>query len=191
MDKIDRLIIKAKKQKRATDLKLVFALICKSEKEPGKWEVRGNLWNGVPSGKSKWKFDVATCVCDSIEECEDALNQLSEEYPNNKDVTIIIDNLDLDGDDEIRMFITLGKLANDAQRTKLVNLLLDAEQTGITEDFSSYVLELIKIYRLQVIESIGYDSIDFSWMTTEQLRRMIDVFEGGDENGTKDELKTG
>lgn len=99
--------------------------------------------------------------------------------------------MDLDGDDEIRMFITLGKLANDAQRTKLVNLLLDAEQTGITEDFSSYVLELIKIYRLQVIESIGYDSIDFSWMTTEQLRRMIDVFEGGDENGTKDELKTG
>lgn len=92
MKALDRLIIKAKK-KCGTDLKLHFGMIYPSETEPGKWVARGDLWNGIPYDKPESKGEYATCICDSIEEAEAALQELGEKYPNNKDITIIIDDV--------------------------------------------------------------------------------------------------
>lgn len=93
MKAVDRLIIKAKR-KAGSDLKLSFGMIYRSEKEPGKWIARGDLWNGIPYGNPKHKAEYVTCICDSIEEAEKALNELSDKYPNNKDIVIIVDDLD-------------------------------------------------------------------------------------------------
>lgn len=92
MKALDRLIIKAKR-KCGADLKLYSGMIYPSEKQPGKWVARGDLWNGIPYDKPGNKVEYATCVCDSIEEAEKALQELGEKYPNNKDVVILIDDV--------------------------------------------------------------------------------------------------
>lgn len=87
MKTLDRLIIKAKKKCGIDRLEVGF--ISPSETEPGKWVARGDLWNGIPgSGVTS-----ATCLCDSIEEAEAALQELGEKYPNNKDVVIFIEDI--------------------------------------------------------------------------------------------------
>ena len=59
----------------------------------GKWEAHGQLWNYIPYNKAGHKLEIATCICDSIEDALEALNQLSEE---DRDVRIIIDSLEGD-----------------------------------------------------------------------------------------------
>ena len=93
MNTLDRLIIKAKK-KCGTDLKLHLGWIYRTEKQPGKWIARGDLWNGIPYNKPGVKSQSVYYECDSVEEAERALQELGEKYPNEKDVTIIFDNLD-------------------------------------------------------------------------------------------------
>lgn len=93
MKALDRLIIKAK-QKYGTDLKFYFGMVYPSWKQPGKWEARGDLWNHTEYDKPGCKCDSVYYVCDSIEEAAAALQELSEKYPNSKDVSIIIDDLD-------------------------------------------------------------------------------------------------
>lgn len=90
MKALDRLIIKAKK----TELKFSFGMVYPSWKQPGKWEARGDLWNYIPHGKPGYKGDCVCYTCDSVEEAVAALQELSEKYPNDKDVPIIIDDLD-------------------------------------------------------------------------------------------------
>jgi len=40
---------------------------------------------------------VAKCICDSVDDAIEALNELGEKYPNDRNVTIIIDDM-LEGD---------------------------------------------------------------------------------------------
>lgn len=87
MKNIDRLIIKAKK-KCGVD-RLTVAFIYPSETESGKWIARGDIWNGI-SGSG---ITSAICSCESIEDALQALEELAEKHPNNKDVQIIIDDL--------------------------------------------------------------------------------------------------
>lgn len=87
MKALDRLIIKAKRKCGVDRLEVGF--ISHSETEPGKWVATGQIWNGMPgSGVTS-----ASCLCDSIEEAEKALQELGEKYPNNKDVVIILDDV--------------------------------------------------------------------------------------------------
>ena len=88
MKTIDRLIIKAKK-KCGVD-RLMLAFVYPSESEPGKWIARGDIWNGKPGSGVTY----ATCTCESVDDALNALNELSEQHPNNKDITIIIDDLE-------------------------------------------------------------------------------------------------
>lgn len=88
MKTIDRLIIKAKKKCGAD--RLMVAFIYPSESEPGKWIARGDIGNGVPrSGVTH-----AICTCDSVDDAMQALNELSEKHPNDKDLLIFIDNIE-------------------------------------------------------------------------------------------------
>ncbi|MCX4257857.1 MAG: hypothetical protein OSJ54_13155 [Oscillospiraceae bacterium] len=87
MKALDRLIIKAKKKCGVDRLEVGF--ISTSETEPGKWVATGQIWNGIPgSGVTS-----ASCLCNSIEEAEAALQELGEKYPNNKDVAIFIEDI--------------------------------------------------------------------------------------------------
>lgn len=92
MKTIDKLIIKAKKQCEM-GLKLSCGMISPCEEEPGKWVARGELWNYIPYNKQGHRLEFATCICDSVDDALDALNELSEQYPNKNDITIIVDDL--------------------------------------------------------------------------------------------------
>jgi len=88
MKMIDKLIIKAKK-KCGVD-KLTVALIYPSETEPGKWIADGHIWDGKKgSGITR-----VTCLCVSIDDALQALDELAEKHPNDKDIPIIIDDLE-------------------------------------------------------------------------------------------------
>ncbi|EOS39738.1 hypothetical protein D3Z53_26670 [Lachnospiraceae bacterium] len=91
---IDRLIIKAKKKCGTTALRLSLGFV--SPVDGGRWEAHGQLWNYIPYNKAGHKLEIATCICDSIEDALEALDQLSEEYPNDRNVRIIIDSLEGD-----------------------------------------------------------------------------------------------
>lgn len=91
MKNIDRLIIKAKK-KCGVD-RLTVAFIYPSETESSKWIARGDIWNGIPGSG----ITSAICICESIEDALQALEELAEKHPNNKDVRIIIDDLEEGG----------------------------------------------------------------------------------------------
>lgn len=88
MKALDRLIIKAKNKcgyERLSD-----GFISPSETEPGKWVARGDLWNGIPGS------GVRSIICgeyDSIDEAVEAICKLGEQYPNNKDVVIFIEDI--------------------------------------------------------------------------------------------------
>lgn len=85
MKALDRLIIKAKKKCGVDRLEVGF--ISPSETEPGKW-VAMLIGRTEGSGVTS-----ASCLCDSIEEAEKALQELGEKYPNNKDVVIFIEDI--------------------------------------------------------------------------------------------------
>lgn len=88
MKTIDRLIIKAKKKCGAD--RLIVAFIYPSESEPGKWIARGDIWNGNPGSG----ITSAICTCDSVDDAVQALNELSDKHPNDKDLRIFIDDLE-------------------------------------------------------------------------------------------------
>lgn len=50
----------------------------------------GDIWNGVPGNGVR---SIMYGEYDSVEEAEKALNELAEQYPNNKDVFIFIENI--------------------------------------------------------------------------------------------------
>ena len=88
MKALDRLIIRAKKKCGVDRLEVGF--ISPSEKHQGKWVARGDIWNGVPGNGVK---SIMYGEYDSVEEAEKALNELAEQYPNNKNVFIFIENI--------------------------------------------------------------------------------------------------
>ncbi|MDO4338062.1 MAG: hypothetical protein Q4C91_08250 [Eubacteriales bacterium] len=94
MKHLDRLIIKAKKVCGTTELKFSLGMVYPVD--GGKWEAYGQLWNYIPRNKQGSKLTFAKCICDSVEDAVEALQELSEKYPNDKDVTIIIDTLEGD-----------------------------------------------------------------------------------------------
>jgi len=84
MERIDRLIIKAKKAIQAKAERLIAGFIS-YDPDAGRYEARGDLWNGVAGSGVR---SIATWH-DSKEAAEDALKALAEEYPNPKDDIVI------------------------------------------------------------------------------------------------------
>ena len=95
MKHLDKLIIKAKKVCGTTELRFSLGMIYPVD--DGKWEAYGQLWNYIPRNKPVSKLTVAKCICDSVDDAIEALNELGEKYPNDRNVTIIIDDM-LEGD---------------------------------------------------------------------------------------------
>lgn len=97
MNRLDKLIIKAKKVCGTTELRLSYGIIYPID--GGKWKAEGSLWNYIPHNKFGSRFEKASCICDSVEDAIEALEQLGEQYPNKEDITIIIDDIPEDDED--------------------------------------------------------------------------------------------
>lgn len=87
MRKIDRLIIKAK-HKFGFD-GLTDAFIYPSEEESGQWVARADIWNRILGSGVRSEF----YTCASIDDALQALEEVAERYPNDRDITIFIDDL--------------------------------------------------------------------------------------------------
>lgn len=97
MKHLDRLIIKAKKVCGTTELRFSLGMVYPVD--GGKWEAYGQLWNYIPRNKPGSKLTIAKCICDSVNDAIEALQELSEKHPNDRDVTIIIDDITEDYED--------------------------------------------------------------------------------------------
>lgn len=88
MDKVDRLIIKAKKaaQRKAERFYMGFV---DHDPDTGKWIAKGDLWAGKRGGGRR-----ITTEHNTMEAAVDALQALADEYPNTvEDAVIFIDDL--------------------------------------------------------------------------------------------------
>lgn len=88
MKTIDKLIIKAKKKHGVG--RLVNAFIYPSEVEPEKWIADGRIWNGKPGSGIVQE----ACTCVSKDEALKALEELAEQYPNNENICVFINDLE-------------------------------------------------------------------------------------------------
>lgn len=85
MKHIDRLMIKAKEIVNRSAEKLIQAFIYP---DADMWVADGRLWGGKPgSGTTQ-----CVCKCATMDEAVKALNQLADKHPNDKPITIIIDD---------------------------------------------------------------------------------------------------
>ena len=88
MDKVDKLIIKAKRaaQRKAERF---FRGFVEHDPDTGKWTAQGQLCGGKINGVRQIFTEH-----DTMEAAVDALHALADEYPNTaEDVVIFIDNL--------------------------------------------------------------------------------------------------
>lgn len=90
MEKIDRLIIRAKKAAQAKAERFTVGFVT-YEPDKGKYKACGHLW----SGKRADGITYATTWQDTKEKAIDALRELSEKYPNTvEDAVIFIDDIE-------------------------------------------------------------------------------------------------
>ena len=87
MERIDRLIIKAKKTVQAKAERFIMGFVT-YDPDKGKYKAAGGLWNGKRGGIRS----VITCH-DTPEDALDCLQTLADEYPNTVENTnIFIDD---------------------------------------------------------------------------------------------------
>lgn len=87
MRHIDRLVIKARQMAYRSAERLVQAFIYP---DGDMWVADGRLWDGKNgSGTTR-----AVCKCATMDEAIEALDALAEKHPNDKPVTIIIEDFD-------------------------------------------------------------------------------------------------
>lgn len=84
MERIDRLIIKAKKAAQAKAERFTVGFVT-YEPDKGQYKACGHLWGG----KKGVGFTRATTWQDTKEKAIDALRELSEKYPNTVEDTVI------------------------------------------------------------------------------------------------------
>lgn len=90
MERIDRLIIKAKQAMEAKAERLTAGFI-RHDPNTGRYEARGDLWNSVEGSGVR---SIRTWH-DSQQEAENALQALADEYPNPKeDIVIFYDDIE-------------------------------------------------------------------------------------------------
>ena len=90
MRKIDRLYLKAVKAKAFNSKSLCLAFVSKTEE--GCFEAKGVLWDGKP--QSMQDDDLIISLHETHDEAIEAIYKLAEQYPNKKEVRIIINDYD-------------------------------------------------------------------------------------------------
>lgn len=88
MDRIDRLIIKAKKAAQAKAERFTVGFVT-YEPDKGKYKACGHLWNGKKGAGCRY----VTTWHDGAEAATSALIALSDEYPNTVEDSVIFFNV--------------------------------------------------------------------------------------------------
>lgn len=87
MDRVDRLIIKARKAAQRNAERFFMGFVS-HDPDTGKWTAQGDLWAGKRRGGRR-----ITTEHDTMESAVDALQALAAEYPNYADAPIFIDDI--------------------------------------------------------------------------------------------------
>ena len=97
MERIDRLIMKAKKAAQAKAERFTVGFVT-YEPDKGQYKACGHLWSGRKASGCRY----AVTWHDSTEAATDALIGLYDEYPNTvEDAVIFIGDINQRGDDDI------------------------------------------------------------------------------------------
>lgn len=87
MDRVSRLLIKAKKAVQSKSERFIAGFV-EYAPDTGKWTAKGDLWTGKRDSRR------ITTEHDTIEAAVDALQALADEYPNTvEDAVIFIDDI--------------------------------------------------------------------------------------------------
>lgn len=87
VDRLNKMIMKA--ERICGTEQMCAGFIDPSEREPGKWDAVGHIWNGIPgSGTKQERFS-----CNTLEDAKRVLQELNDKYPCDKDVVIFINDL--------------------------------------------------------------------------------------------------
>lgn len=90
MNKVDKLIIKAKKAAQSKAERFVLGMVHRHHTDKAKWIADGELWTGKHGSRR-----CVTTEHDSVEAAAAALQALAEEYPNTEEeAVILIDDFD-------------------------------------------------------------------------------------------------
>lgn len=88
MDKVDRLLIKAKRTAQRKAERFTMGIVT-HDPDTGKWIAKGDLWTGKKGSGRR----IAT-EHDTMEAAVDAIHALADEYPNTvEDAVIFIDDI--------------------------------------------------------------------------------------------------
>lgn len=85
MKQIDRLLIKAQQAARG-DMELILAMVVP---DGDSWTAEAHLWDGVPGHSPPVRRSTHATMEDAIEH----IHELAKEYPNCRDVPVIVDDL--------------------------------------------------------------------------------------------------
>ena len=88
MRRIERLYLKAAKAKLSNAKSLCLAFV--SEKDDGRFEAKGMLWDGRTG--SMTDDDEIVSLHDTQDQAIEAIYKLAEKYPNREDIRIIIED---------------------------------------------------------------------------------------------------
>ena len=127
--------------------------------EEAKWKVTEHIFRGKKRERKAVTFDVSS----------------PDEYLKQNpilDCPIIVDDMALNHEDLLVMFNALVKIASEEELNQLVDLLSAALESENVEALDEFEKQLIKKYQDQLLQMIGFNSVDYSRLNREQLLKL-------------------
>ena len=85
---------------------------------------------------------------------------------------VYFDDMEFSEEDEVIMFNALVKLVNESELDVLVDLMVKAIKSTDNEPLDDYMQKLIKQYHRSILETVGFDGVDYRRLTIDQLERL-------------------
>jgi len=102
------------------------------------------------------------------------VSSLDEFHKLNPDIKcpVIFDDMEFSDEDETIMFNALVKLVSQSELDVLVDLMVAAIETTENKPLDEYIQKLIKKYHHTIVETVGFNGVDYSRLTIDQLKRL-------------------
>lgn len=102
------------------------------------------------------------------------VSSLDEFHKLNPDIKcpVYFDDMEFSDEDETIMFNALVKLVSQSELDVLVDLMVKAMETTENKPLDEYLQKLIKKYHHTIVETVGFDGVDYTRLTVDQLKRL-------------------
>lgn len=102
------------------------------------------------------------------------VSSLDEFYKLNPGINcpVIYDDMEFSDEDETIMFNTLVKLVNQSELDVLVDLMVKTIETAENKPLDDYLQKLIKKYHHTILETVGFNDVDYTRLSIDQLKRL-------------------